>query len=204
MAYVHIGGVCTSRPLARNALAIVRLSAQARAWPAASLAKCRLVRMPSAYAACRYARGEWAWSILDYERAHVSPFYPTSTFLSHSMGLTTATLFARICTPACSFDGSEDDKVQGGCCLRRARRHEQCSTINEVVRPIEQAANGDIKLLVFPDPFVPGYPVGRCLVETCTGTCPSCNHDSCRLIASVVLSRMLRTTQAGRRTGQVR
>jgi predicted amidohydrolase len=38
----------------------------------------------------------------------------------------------------------------------------KAATIRKTVNLIEQAAAKDIKLLVFPETFVPGYPVGTC------------------------------------------
>lgn len=37
------------------------------------------------------------------------------------------------------------------------------ATIKKCIRLIEEAAQDDIKLLVFPETFVPGYPVGSSL-----------------------------------------
>jgi len=36
------------------------------------------------------------------------------------------------------------------------------ATIKKVVSLIEQAAKADVKLLVFPETFIPGYPVSGC------------------------------------------
>lgn len=36
---------------------------------------------------------------------------------------------------------------------------DKSATIKKVVRLIEQAATEDVKLLVFPETFIPGYPV---------------------------------------------
>jgi len=36
---------------------------------------------------------------------------------------------------------------------------DKAATIKKAVRLIEQAASEDIKLLVFPETFIPGYPV---------------------------------------------
>lgn len=38
---------------------------------------------------------------------------------------------------------------------------DKAATIKKVISLIEQAAKEDIKLLVFPETFVPGYPVRR-------------------------------------------
>lgn len=40
---------------------------------------------------------------------------------------------------------------------------DKTATIAKVVGLIEQAARDNIKLLVFPETFIPGYPVGHCL-----------------------------------------
>jgi predicted amidohydrolase len=36
---------------------------------------------------------------------------------------------------------------------------DKSATIKKTVRLIEQAAKDDVKLLVFPETFIPGYPV---------------------------------------------
>jgi len=36
----------------------------------------------------------------------------------------------------------------------------KAATIRKTVRLIEQAAEDDVKVLVFPETFIPGYPVG--------------------------------------------
>lgn len=41
----------------------------------------------------------------------------------------------------------------------------KAATIKKAIRLIEQAAADDIKLLVFPETFVPGYPVSRLLLR---------------------------------------
>jgi nitrilase len=48
----------------------------------------------------------------------------------------------------------------------------KAATIKKTVQLIEQAAAEDIKLLVFPETFIPGYPVGYprpCKI--CSNTC---------------------------------
>ena len=42
---------------------------------------------------------------------------------------------------------------------------DKAATIKKSIRLIEQAAQDDIKLLVFPETFVPGYPVGCSLLH---------------------------------------
>jgi hypothetical protein len=48
----------------------------------------------------------------------------------------------------------------------------KAATIKKTVQLIEQAAADDIKLLVFPETFIPGYPVGSpCPCTMCSTTC---------------------------------
>ena len=44
----------------------------------------------------------------------------------------------------------------------------KAATIKKVISLIEQAAKDDVKLLVFPETFVPGYPVGGYPIHACT------------------------------------
>jgi predicted amidohydrolase len=44
---------------------------------------------------------------------------------------------------------------------------DKAATIKKVVSLIEQAAQDDIKLLVFPETFVPGYPVSAAGLPPC-------------------------------------
>jgi nitrilase len=43
----------------------------------------------------------------------------------------------------------------------------KAATIKKVVSLIEQAAKDDVKLLVFPETFIPGYPVGSRPIYAC-------------------------------------
>jgi len=49
----------------------------------------------------------------------------------------------------------------------------KAATIKKVVSLIEQAAKDDVKLLVFPETFVPGYPVGCCPINACITRVPA-------------------------------
>jgi hypothetical protein len=42
---------------------------------------------------------------------------------------------------------------------------DKAATIKKVICLIEQAAQEDVKLLVFPETFVPGYPVRLCFLQ---------------------------------------
>jgi predicted amidohydrolase len=57
---------------------------------------------------------------------------------------------------------------------------DKAATIKKVISLIEQAANDSIKLLVFPETFIPGYPVMR-LPFLCNS---SGNTDVCDSIGS--------------------
>jgi nitrilase len=59
----------------------------------------------------------------------------------------------------------------------------KAATIKKVISFIEQAANDDVKLVVFPETYIPGYPVF--LLEPVT---------QLRLMVSAVLDRMLRAS----------
>lgn len=75
----------------------------------------------------------------------------------------------------------------------------KAATIKKTIALIEQAAQDDVKLLVFPETFIPGYPVGNSTWPP-TAVLPECHA----LIRTTVLGRMLRSTEANWGTGQVR
>lgn len=54
----------------------------------------------------------------------------------------------------------------------------KAATIKKTVQLIEQAAADDIKLLVFPETFIPGYPVRACLAPESCGTSPVLISDN--------------------------
>jgi predicted amidohydrolase len=77
----------------------------------------------------------------------------------------------------------------------------KAATIKKTVQLIEQAAAEQIKLLVFPETFIPGYPVGGPYpCELCSNTC-NCFHE---LLIFIVLGRVLPAAETGRCTGKVR
>lgn len=48
---------------------------------------------------------------------------------------------------------------------------DKAATILKTIKLIEQAAADNVKLLVFPETFIPGYPVGiHSLLTLCTAT----------------------------------
>lgn len=69
----------------------------------------------------------------------------------------------------------------------------KAATIRKTVALIEQAAENDVKLLVFPETFIPGYPVsdptwppkGKAILPRCHA-----------LTRTTVLGRMLRAPEA--------
>lgn len=63
---------------------------------------------------------------------------------------------------------------------------DKAATIKKVISLIEQSANDSIKLLVFPETFIPGYPVRRL---------PSTPQLQRQLTCVIVLDRMLPTSE---------
>jgi hypothetical protein len=71
---------------------------------------------------------------------------------------------------------------------------DKAATIKKTVQLIEQAAAEQIKLLVFPETFIPGYPVcGPYPCELCSNTC-DCIHD---VLIFIVLGRVLPPAETG-------
>lgn len=71
---------------------------------------------------------------------------------------------------------------------------DKAATIRKTITLIEKAAEDDIKLLVFPETFIPGYPVSAQTWPRNGGTCfPKCHA----LTRTTVLGRMLRSSKAG-------
>lgn len=53
----------------------------------------------------------------------------------------------------------------------------KAATIKKTIKLIEQAAAENVKLLVFPETFIPGYPVGiHSLLALCTATYASIHN----------------------------
>ena len=76
----------------------------------------------------------------------------------------------------------------------------KAATVKKTVQLIEKAAADDIKLLVFPETFIPGYPVSKPYLSVmCKVTQPLIRSPT-----STVLGRMLPTLKTGRCPGKVR
>jgi nitrilase len=71
----------------------------------------------------------------------------------------------------------------------------KAATIRKTIALIEQAAEGDIKLLVFPETFVPGYPVSDPTWPPKEGGTILPRYRA--LTRTTVLGRMLRSPKAG-------
>lgn len=54
---------------------------------------------------------------------------------------------------------------------------DKAATTKKVISLIEQAAKDSIKLLVFPETFIPGYPVSRFPSLSYSVHCSSCSTD---------------------------
>ena len=73
---------------------------------------------------------------------------------------------------------------------------DKAATIKKTVQLIEKAAADDIKLLVFPETFIPGYPVGLSL------HLPAPRLALVKMLTvSTVLGRVLPATEASRCVG---
>lgn len=66
----------------------------------------------------------------------------------------------------------------------------KAATIQKTIALIEQAAHENVKLLVFPETFIPGYPVSHLVWSSKSGQNPHSNQGR-----SIGLSAMLRSNK---------
>ena len=55
---------------------------------------------------------------------------------------------------------------------------DKAATIKKTIRLVEQAGDEGVKILVFPETFIPGYPVGISAINLQTGTEPLTYHST--------------------------